>query len=422
MTFAIGVGLFAVGIVVSLVLHEAGHALSARFFGMKVTRFFVGYGPTLVSFRRRGVEFGVKAIPAGAFVKIVGMIQQDDEVAPADQHRAMWRYPVWKRTVVMSAGSLVHFGLGLFILWLLFAFVALPDQDRLQSQAVRIDEVASCVQTQWVVDPATGQQRACTPRSDPPSAAARAGLRPGDVITAIDGRPVTGWDAMTRTVRSDGGRTVQLTYQRDGVSRTVPVTLPTAERERLDVPAGTAARDVAPADLERVGVLGVTPRVPTSVAGPVRAFGLAGRETGTMVAGTFTALKSLPQKVPALLSSLTGAHRDPDTPVSVVGASRIGGELFARGDLSAFILMLASLNFFIGLFNLLPVLPADGGHIAIAWFERARSWCYARLGRPDPGRVDYLKLAPLTLAVIVIFGGFALLNAAADIVNPIRVF
>src|SRR5512139_2433607 len=118
----LGIVIFAIGILISVALHEAGHMGTARAFGMKVTRYFIGFGPTLFSFRRGDTEYGVKAIPAGAFVKIVGMTPQDDDVDPADEPRAMWRFPVWKRTIVMAAGSLAHFILGLLILWGLFAF------------------------------------------------------------------------------------------------------------------------------------------------------------------------------------------------------------------------------------------------------------------------------------------------------------
>jgi membrane-associated protease RseP (regulator of RpoE activity) len=372
--YGIGVALFALGILLSLTLHEIGHAAAARAFGMKVTRFFVGFGPTLFSVTRRGVEYGVKAIPAGAFVKIVGMTRLD-EVPPEDEKRAMWRFPVWKRTVVMGAGVAIHFTLGFLILWGLFAFSPLPDGRLLQSQPVRIDTVS------------------------PASAAVTAGLQPGDVITSIDGRPVRGWDAFTSTVRAAGGRDVALTYERAGVSRTVSVALPV---------------------VEGVGLLGVTPAVPTSTAGPVDAVGLAGRQAGALFEGTFEALVSLPSKVPALWASITGDERDPETPVSMVGASHIGGKLADRGDYQSFLFMLASLNFFLGMFNLLPVLPADGGHIAISWFERVRSWVYARLRRPDPGPVDYYRLAPVVLVAVVLFAAFTLLSVTADLVNPVQ--
>jgi membrane-associated protease RseP (regulator of RpoE activity) len=169
-------------------------------------------------------------------------------------------------------------------------------------------------------------------------------------------------------------------------------------------------------------VLGITPQIPNSVRGPVAAFGLTKDQTIAMFEGTFASIKLFPEKVPKLWSALTGAERDPETPISVVGASRIGGELFGKGEFPTFLLILAGLNFFVGIFNLLPLLPLDGGHIAIAWFEKVRSWIYARLRRPDPGRVDYMKLMPVTYAVILLFGGFTLLTIAADIVNPITLF
>jgi len=129
-----------------------------------------------------------------------------------------------------------------------------------------------------------------------------------------------------------------------------------------------------------------------------------------------------PERVPAVVTAIFGGERDKNTPVSVVGASRLGGEAVENGVWVLFFFLLASLNFFIGVFNLLPLLPLDGGHIAVAWFEKLRSWLYARLRRPDPGRVDYLKLMPITYAVILVFGGFTLLTVAADIVNPVTVF
>jgi membrane-associated protease RseP (regulator of RpoE activity) len=420
----LGIIVFALGIVISLALHEYGHAAAAKAFGMKVTRFFIGFGPTLFSFKRGVTEYGVKAIPAGAFVKIVGMTPQDDDVEPEDEKRVMWRYPVWKRTVVMSAGSVMHFAFGIFILWLVFAFFPMQDADRLQSEPVTIDRVAECVAAKVEVDPATKQVKECVVGQDPDSVASTIGLKSGDQIVALDGESVAGWNALTGKVRASGGEEITVTYVRDGQTLTATGTLPVVERVKLDVqndPTRTV-ESLTPADMEDVGVLGITPRVPRTVAGPLGAVGQAADQTVVMFEGTFDALKKFPEKLPKLWTALTGGERDPETPVSVVGASRIGGELFERGEIASFLFVLAGLNFFVGIFNLLPLLPLDGGHIAIAWFERIRSWFYARLGKPDPGRVDYMKLMPVTYAVILIFGGFTLLTVAADIVNPIILF
>jgi len=419
----IGIVVFALGILISVCLHEAGHMVTAKAFGMKVTRYFAGFGPTLWSFRKGETEYGIKAIPLGGFVKIVGMTPQDDDVEPGDEPRAMWRQPVWKRTIVMSAGSVTHFLLGVVILWGLFAFVALPDSDKTNASPPVVETTLPCVKINYTVDPQTGEAVACVPGTDPASAATILGLRPGDKIVAVNGGAVPSWAAMTDKIRSSGGQTVTLTYVRDGQTITsAPVELPAAQRVKADVDPTTPANKITDAQLERVGQLGIAPVSATSTAGPVAAFGMAKDQTVLMFEGTFTSLKQFPEKVPKLWSAITGQKRDPGTPVSVVGASRIGGELFQHGQFATFLVVLAGLNFFVGLFNLLPLLPLDGGHIAISWFEKVRTWLYGRLHRPDPGRVDYMKLMPITYAVILIFGGFTVLTVTADIVNPITLF
>jgi membrane-associated protease RseP (regulator of RpoE activity) len=248
------------------------------------------------------------------------------------------------------------------------------------------------------------------------------GLQPGDKIIAIDGAAVDGWEALTSRVRASGGKPVTITVQRGSQTFTSTGTLPTVLRLKQEVAnSDRPASSITAADLEPVGVLGITPQVPAEVRGPVAAFGLTWDQTGAMFAGTFSSMQQFPEKIPKLWQALSGAQRDPQTPISVIGASRIGGELFGDGQFPTFLLLLAALNFFVGIFNLLPLLPLDGGHIAVAWFEKARSWIYGRLGKPDPGRVDYLKLMPVTYVVILIFGGFTLLTVAADIVNPISI-
>jgi membrane-associated protease RseP (regulator of RpoE activity) len=419
----LGIVVFALGILASVCLHEAGHMIAAKSFGMKVTRYFVGFGPTLWSFRKGETEYGVKAIPAGGFVKIVGMTAQDDDVAPGDQPRAMWRYPVWKRTIVMGAGSAAHFLLGIVLLWGVFTFFPHNDTAKLAADPVTIDKVSACVPTKYVFDPATQQAKDCVPGTDPASAAAAVGLRSGDTIVAINGQKISGWYTLSDKIRSLGGQQVSLTYIRAGQQTTQKVNLPLAQRVKQSViDAGTPPADVTPNDLEEVGVLGITPVVPTVTDGPLRAFGTAGSQTVALFGGTFAAIKQFPEKIPKLFEALNGQARDPETPVSVVGATRIGGELFQQGQIATFLLVLASLNFFVGLFNLLPLLPLDGGHIAISWFEKVRGWIYARSGRADPGPVDYMKLMPVTYVVILIFGGFTLLTVAADILNPIKLF
>jgi membrane-associated protease RseP (regulator of RpoE activity) len=408
-----GIVLFALGILVSVSLHEAGHLLTAKAFGMKVTRYFVGFGPTLWSFRRGETEYGLKGIPLGGFCKIVGMTPQDDDVAPGDEHRAMWRYPVWKRTVVMGAGSATHFGLAIVAAYLAAIFMGLPnpafpETNEQVRQEPAVVALADCV----VVSTA---QRACQP-GDPVSPAKAAGLETGDRIVAVNGTSITTWDDMTRVVRATPPGPATVTYERAGQRRDAQVQLAGVDRTPIDDPAG---------QVSRVSALGVGLQIsepPLVTYNPIEAVGATGGFIGDLTVGTLQAIQRVPEKVPALWRSITGGERDADTPISVVGASRLGGEAAANGLWELFVLLFISLNFFVGVFNLLPLLPVDGGHIAIAWFERARSWLYARLGRADPGRVDYYKLMPVTYAVILIGGAFTLLTITADIVNPISIF
>ncbi len=410
MSYVTGVVLFALIIFVSVCLHEAGHMLTAKFFGMKVTRYFAGFGPTLFSFKRGETEYGLKGIPLGGFVKIVGMTPQDDDVPPGEEHRAMWRYPVWKRTVVMSAGSATHFILGFLLLWITLAFVGVPNPAADSAKLPATVSVQQCV-------PTSETQAGCT-AADKPSPARLAGLRDGDVITSFNGATVTTYESLVTLIRAaTPDSTATIGYLRDGQPGTASVTLGSAMRTPI---SGTGPAST-------VAALGVGFTLPPSVSptvtyGPVDALGKAVGFTGQTFAGVGTALKKFPEKVPNLWHALSGEPRDPNGPISVVGASRLGGESAQYGQWAFFLLIAASLNFFVGIFNLLPLLPLDGGHIAIAWFERARSWVYARIGRRDPGRVNYLKLMPLTYTVILIFGALSLLTIAADIVNPVTIF
>lgn len=416
MALVFGIVVFALGILISVCLHEAGHMGAAKTFGMKVTRYFVGFGPTLFSFRRGETEYGVKALPLGGFVKIVGMTPQDDDVPPGEEHRAMWRFPVWKRTIVMSAGSFAHFVLAFVALWVLFAFIGVPDPDKVNTSPATVGAVTPCV-ADFKIDPATKQEAACKPGTDPASPAAKAGLQSGDVITAINGTPISTYSEMRQTVQNLGGHDATITYDRHGMSHTATVHIPNVERLKENVVK--PADQIRASDLERVGMLGVSAQIPLTTTGPVHSVALAGKQMGNVVVLTFESLKQIPGKIPALITAITGGQRDPNTPVSVVGASRIGGELISVGDWTSVLSLFAVLNLFFGIFNLLPLLPMDGGHIAIAWFERIRSWIAARRGRPDPGRVDYVKLTPITLAVISVLGVFVVLTMTADVVNPI---
>jgi len=414
--YALGVVLFALAIAASIMLHEAGHMVSAKRFGMKVTHYFLGFGPTLWSIKRGETEYGVKAIPAGGFVKIVGMTPLEDDIAKADEPRAFWRAPVWKRTIVLSAGSLTHFALGFILLYVCALVAGLPVNPR--EEPARLDAVSACVVVNFDIT-AEGDLRDCR-QGDPAGPAQRAGLRAGDQVVAVGGTPTPTQGEMLKAIRSLPPGPTAVTFVRAGQRQTVSIDLVSVSRPPLDPTSDAGERE----QVSAIGVLLVQPP-PSRTYGPVASIGKSVDFTGQFFRGTFTAIKNFPQKIPPLLDALTGAERDPNGPISVVGASRLGGEAVATkgpGGVTAFLLILAGLNFFIGVFNLFPLLPLDGGHIAVIWFERARSWLSVRRGRPDPGRVDYTKLLPVTYVVIVIFGGISLLTIAADIVNPVRLF
>ncbi|GLY94675.1 site-2 protease family protein [Actinoplanes sp. NBRC 103695] len=416
MLYWVGVVAFALAILISVSLHEAGHMITAKRFGMKVSKYFVGFGPTVFSFKRGETEYGLKWIPLGGFCKIVGMTPQDDDVDPADQPRAMWRFPVWKRTIVMASGSITHFLLALVAMWFAAVFVglpnpALPTDAAEQREAPAQIQVGDCVQINLRETPC-----AVGTNGDLQGPAAAAGLKTDDVITRIGTTPIANYGQLTDTIRSQPAGPVEFGYTRNGQAATTTVNLVSAQRPPLDDPSGTVSQ-VAVA-----GISWTTTEPGLVTYGPAGAFGATGEYGLTILKGTFEAMKRIPEKVPALWNSITGDTRDPDTPISVVGASRLGGEAIAAGLPQVFLMIFISLNIFIGIFNLLPLLPLDGGHIAIAWFERARSWLYSKLKKPDPGRVDYFKLMPLTYAVILVGGAFTLLTITADVINPISIF
>ncbi len=404
--FIAGIVLAALAILVSVSLHEAGHMGSAKAFGMRVTRYFVGFGPTLWSKVKGDTEYGVKGIPLGGFVKIVGMTPQDED---ADDKRAMWRFPVWKRTIVMAAGSIVHFILAFMIFWAVAATAAMPNPAINRNDPYV--EVMDCVQV--VADHAD-----CN-ASDFAGPAKAAGVKTGDKVVRIGSTEIAKYEDMIDAIRAlPAGQPAEFVVLRDGSEQTLQVTPVSVQR---------APRQDASGAKTAVSAVGLAnshdPALPVSVDyNVVQAAPVAVDMMGQTFSGVITAIKKFPEKIPGLWSAISGGERDPESPVSVVGASRIGGELAEYGEWPSWFLVIASLNLFVGLFNLLPLLPLDGGHIAIAWFERVRSWIYARMRKPDPGRVDYYKLMPLTYTVILIFGAFTLLTVTADIVNPITIF
>jgi membrane-associated protease RseP (regulator of RpoE activity) len=404
--YVFGVVLFALGIGVSVALHEFGHLLTAKAFGMKVTRYFIGFGPRLWSFRRGETEYGLKAVPAGGFCEIVGMTALE-QLPETDSPRAFYRKPVWQRVIVLGAGSVTHFIVGFVILYFMAVSMGLPN---LQDKPV-VGEVSQCAPA--TQDPRTFQYSACGPND--PAPARNAGIMSGDVIVSVAGKPTPTYTDVVNVTRQASGPT-PFVVERNGQRLTLVVDV--AKVRRVTDLNARPGQDNKLSTVSAVGLANTT----MFHYGAFGAVGGATRFTGDMFAGAWTGLKQLPAKIPPLISAIGGGQRDINSPVSVVGATRIGGEAVEQGLWPLFVLLLANLNFFIGVFNLLPLLPLDGGHVAVNVYEKLRDSLRRLWGKPAGGPVDYTKLLPLTYAVILVGGAVVLLTVTADIVNPIRVF
>ena len=399
----LGVLAFVVGILVSVMIHEWGHMVTAKRFGAKVTEFFVGFGPKLWSVRRGETEYGVKAIPAGGYVKIIGMTDLE-EVAPQDQARAFYRKPAWQRAVTLSAGSFMHLVIGLVLFWLAAFAFGTPEL------------VATLGPIQPCVPVVAGT--ACTP-SAPTSPAAAAGLRQGDRIVSVDGVAVSQWTDFTDAIRANPGKSLVLVIERDGQPVTKTVTPVPVVRADL----------VNPSKKVTVGALGVAPPAQATQvrAGPIEAIGSSVSMTANVITGGVRAILTLPAKMVQITQVVFGnAPRDPNGLIGVVGVSAISGQiaqssgLTPAGRIATILTLLASFNVFVGVFNMLPLLPLDGGHVAVLAYERVRAAVFRRRGQPEPPRPDMNKLLPLVYVVFVAFVAMTVLLVAADILKPVQ--
>lgn len=433
LVYTLGVVVFVVGVIASIALHELGHMLPAKRFGIKVTQYFVGFGNTLWSVKRGETEYGIKAIPLGGYVKLVGMLPPDkaaveaeggrevlrdtntglftqlisdarhaeyELVDDADADRLFYRKPWWQKLVVMAGGPFVNVAIAVVLFAVvLMGFGALTPTTTVQS-------VSDCA----ITDAEAG--RACTD-ADPVTPAKQAGLEPGDRFVSFNGRSITSWDQLSGLIRANGDREARLVVERDG--RRVSADVPTAvlARTSLDDPQRT----------EKVGFLGVTPTQTMQRQGP----GAVADVMGDQVVATASAIAHLPVRMVEVTKAAFGAERPADGPISVVGASRVAGELVTVDEPSwseraqRLLALLASLNLFLALFNFIPLLPLDGGHIAGALWEAVRrGWARLRR-RPDPGYVDVARMLPVAYVVGGILMVMSVILIYADIVNPVSI-
>ncbi|WP_016909835.1 M50 family metallopeptidase [Streptomyces xiaopingdaonensis] len=424
----LGIVVFVVGLLFSIAWHEFGHFSTAKMFGVRVPQFMVGFGPTLWSKTKGETEYGIKAVPLGGYIRMIGMFPPGDdgkvrqrstspfrgmiedaraaayeELQPGDEKRMLYTRRPWKRFIVMFAGPFMNLVLAVVV------FVTVLMTFGINTQTTSVSTVSECV------IPASAQSDKCHGGA-PASPAKAAGLQPGDKIVGFDGHKVEEWGDLQQSIRETTGPAT-LTVERDGVRKTLRADLIENKVAKSDGRGG-----YVPDEYVTAGFLGFTP-----ASGVVQqSFPQAVGRMGDMVESGVHALVALPGKVPDLWNAaFDGAERKQDSPMGVVGAARVGGEVFSLDippsqRVATMLLLVAGFNLSLFLFNLLPLLPLDGGHMAGAVWESLRRGFAKVFRRPDPGPFDVAKLMPVAYVVAGVFICFTLLVLVADVVNPVR--
>lgn len=390
----IGVLAFVIALLFSVMIHEFGHYITAKRYGMRVSEFFLGFGKKIWSFTRGETEFGLKAIPAGGYCRIEGM-SATDEMPIGEESRAFYSASSGRKLIVLGAGSFLHFVLGFIILLIIFAGIGTA------KPTTTIAEISACVP----------RLNAACADTDPKSPALLAGLQAGDVITSLNGVPVSNWAKDVEIIRTSAGRELVIEIERDG--------------QKQSFSAIAATRVV---DGKEYGFLGIVNEFQLVRDAPFTSIKNSATVSWDFISGAVKAIISLPSKIPALWgATVSGTERDPNGLVGIVGVAQVTGQAASSDGLSTseriqtFLLIIASLNFFVGVFNLLPILPLDGGHMAVAIADEIRA-LFARIrGRTRPEGINVNKLAPFTMVIFVLLAALTVLLLAADIINPIRI-
>jgi membrane-associated protease RseP (regulator of RpoE activity) len=430
--FTLGVLVFVVGVALSIGLHELGHLIPGKLFGVKVTQYFIGFGPTVWSRRRGETEYGVKAVPLGGYVKLIGMLPpgRDEDprrirstdtsmvskmiadaraaeyelVEPGDEDRLFYRLPWWKKLIVMASGVATN----LVLAFLLFAVVFMGYGAVVATTTVK--DVSQCVIAVTTAD-LDQPERECT-AEDPVAPAKAAGILPGDRIVSFNGRAIGEWSELQTAIRGNATGPAVIEVVRDGRSLTVRTNTTVSTRPDLDDEK----------QVTEAGFLGVSPAEKIERQGP-------GYVTSLMATSTWTTVKgiaSLPVKLYHVGRAAIGLEdRDREGPMSVVGAGRVAGEMTTLADtpiqgFMSVLGLLGGLNLFLGMLNLVPLLPLDGGQMAGAIYEGLRRGVARVRGRPDPGFVDIARLLPIgyVMAGVILVASLVLIYA--DIVAPVR--
>jgi membrane-associated protease RseP (regulator of RpoE activity) len=443
--YLLGVLFVALGVSVSIALHEVGHLLPAKKFGVKVTQYMVGFGPTVWSRKRGETEYGLKAVPLGGYIRMIGMFppkpgadpsilrssstgrfsqlmdqareESMEQVKPGDEKRVFYKLSVPKKMVVMLGGPTMNLVIAVVLLTGIFTLYGMGQITS------RVSAVSQCVQT----TPASGAgPQTCSP-SDQRAPANVAGIRPGDRITSIAGHQVSTWDDVRALVRPNGGRQIAVIVDRSGKQLDLRATPILNNVPRYDAAGSPVVGANGKAVTDRVGFMGFSPSAEI-VRQPLTAVPSL---IGDQLARTAGVVLRIPQKMVGIAqAAFSNGPRDPNGPMSVVGVGRVAGEV-ADGQLagvadsssSKFVVLLsliASLNIALFVFNLIPLLPLDGGHVAGALWEGIKRRVAKLRGLPNPGYVDVAKALPVAYAVSVALIGMSVLLIYADVVNPIK--
>lgn len=446
MMFLLGVLFMAVGIAVSIALHEVGHLAPAKAFGVKVTKYMIGFGPTLWSRRKGETEYGVKAIPLGGFVSMVGMYppkpgesiseaptsrwsaliddaraQGQAEIEPGDEDRVFYRLAWWKKLIVMAGGPTVNLIIATLLLGGIVTLYGSPTE-----VGAKVGSVVECVR------PATSTAASTAPctASDTPAPGAVGGLEPGDVVRSVNGTPIHSARELSSIIRPSAGKALTFVVDRGGRDQTLTITPIASQLPQLDstgAPVKDAAGKVATVTAGYVGITNVPvtelQRQPVSAVPGIVWQG---------VSQTAGVVLQLPQKLVGVAQAAFGSgERDVNGPISVIGVGRVAGEI-SDGQVGAgigsspgstlivLLSLVASLNLALFVFNLVPLMPLDGGQMVGAVWEGIKKGFARMTGRPDPGYVDVAKALPVAYAVSVALIVMSALLMYADIVRPVK--
>jgi membrane-associated protease RseP (regulator of RpoE activity) len=420
---------------ISVALHEIGHLVPGKLFGVKTTQYMVGFGQTLWSTKRGETEYGIKAVPLGGYCRFVGMYPPDpgsgklrsvrtgifqsiadsaraaewEDIRPEDDGRLFYQKKTWQKLIIMFGGPTMNLILAFVIILMVSLTYGLPQPT---AQVAQVSECIIPAARQASQDPA--QQR-CRP-SDPPTPAVLAGLHKGDVISTFNGEQVRNWTQLSNLIRDNLDHEARITVTRDGK----PVALKPVHTVISGVQSTTD-----PGKIVEAGFFGFSPTSELVHGGPAFTVG----QMWSMTEQLANVIIRFPVRVYSTAADLvTGQPRNVNGPMSIVGASRLAGEVASMNNINLatkaaqMFLLLGTVNLSLALFNFVPLMPLDGGHIVGALYEAVKRWLARVMRRPDPGHADTAKMLPVAYVVAAVIGISGLVLVVADIIDPINPF